>query len=524
MTVSSTTSQKNYDGDGSVVAFPTTFKFLANDDITVILRDVDNLETTLSEVTHYTLVGAGDDAGGTVTMITAPTSNEMVVIKRITTPTQGTDYVPNDPFPAESHEEALDRVTMLVQENARDIARVITAPASDVDPVLELPSAADRAGEFLAFDGNGDAITSAGTGADAGLRGDLSDITIDDGTKGFNLVVFPPRPGEAGVVAAQYPFGDVRRYGAVGDGATNDTTAFTTAATAVGAGVIEAPHTASGYNVASSVTIGTATTRLYGTGQLVGTASASDVSAIVISKGNLGVGETPRAWHSAFNVVEIDAATTFYLDNNTGDSGLAFGCRSENGTDWLANSLSIRARREYRTIAGEYIIELAPVTAADAVISWDTQQTLNTDGTLEQVAGIYLGGTATANLLDDYEEGTWTPTVGGTSTYTSQIGTYTKVGRSVTVSMLMHINLIGTGSTTGPITGLPFTTANAAGFTIAFFSTLNVSVVELLMRVDSGSTSLINATLAAAGATASSSSNIYGNNTRIIGSMAYEAT
>jgi hypothetical protein len=39
-----------------------------------------------------------------------------------------------------------------------------------------------------------------------------------------------------------------------------------------------------------------------------------------------------------------------------------------------------------------------------------------------------------ANVLDDYEEGTWTPTLGGTTTYGSQWGHYTKVGRLVSIS------------------------------------------------------------------------------------------
>jgi len=73
--------------------------------------------------------------------------------------------------------------------------------------------------------------------------------------------------------------------------------------------------------------------------------------------------------------------------------------------------------------------------------------------------GVYLGGTGSANLLDHYEEGTWTPAVSGStttfSTSTSN-GTYTKVGRLVTLSCsVMGI----TGSDTGylRVTGVPFT-------------------------------------------------------------------
>ena len=56
--------------------------------------------------------------------------------------------------------------------------------------------------------------------------------------------------------------------------------------------------------------------------------------------------------------------------------------------------------------------------------------------------GIYLGGTGSANLQDDYEEGTWTPTfaVGTNITYNSQSGTYTKIGRKVYVTGYMDIS------------------------------------------------------------------------------------
>jgi hypothetical protein len=65
-------------------------------------------------------------------------------------------------------------------------------------------------------------------------------------------------------------------------------------------------------------------------------------------------------------------------------------------------------------------------------------------------------GTGTSELLADYEEGTWTPSVGGDATYTAQTGYYTKVGNLVKLRFLMTINVLGTGSTT-TITGLPYT-------------------------------------------------------------------
>jgi len=81
--------------------------------------------------------------------------------------------------------------------------------------------------------------------------------------------------------------------------------------------------------------------------------------------------------------------------------------------------------------------------------------------------GVYLGGTGSANLLDDYEEGTWTPAVGGattdpTVTYTSQTGYYTKIGRMVHIQMFLNCSAVSGGSGAVKVTGIPFQTSTAS--------------------------------------------------------------
>ncbi len=79
----------------------------------------------------------------------------------------------------------------------------------------------------------------------------------------------------------------------------------------------------------------------------------------------------------------------------------------------------------------------------------------------------FNGDTAAANALDDYEEGTWTPALalgGGSVTYTTQRGTYTKIGRLVTIQILVLVNVATTPSGTLEVTGLPFAiSANQKG-------------------------------------------------------------
>jgi len=99
---------------------------------------------------------------------------------------------------------------------------------------------------------------------------------------------------------------------------------------------------------------------------------------------------------------------------------------------------------------------------------------------------------ADANTLDDYEEGTWTPTFGansGSCTYSAQTGSYTKIGRQVTVTFYLAINVSSSFVSDGNINGLPFTGANTnyAGASLSAFNggTFN-SYSNILLLIASG--------------------------------------
>jgi hypothetical protein len=108
-----------------------------------------------------------------------------------------------------------------------------------------------------------------------------------------------------------------------------------------------------------------------------------------------------------------------------------------------------------------------------------------------------------ANTLDDYEEGTWTPSIGGTATYTYQTGRYTKIGRMVYVSAIFQVNTIGTGSTS-QISGLPFSGASGytgaeASFSVSYFASIASNVVTLYANAVSASVQFYGLTAAANG-------------------------
>ena len=98
---------------------------------------------------------------------------------------------------------------------------------------------------------------------------------------------------------------------------------------------------------------------------------------------------------------------------------------------------------------------------------WNFQsEDIKTTGTIETTSGIYLGGTAAANLMDYYEEGTFTPTLtDGANTATThdfQIGTYTRVGNAVTIEGRCGVSNLGSVSGAVTIAGLPFTARSLA--------------------------------------------------------------
>ena len=70
--------------------------------------------------------------------------------------------------------------------------------------------------------------------------------------------------------------------------------------------------------------------------------------------------------------------------------------------------------------------------------------------------GLYVGGTGSANKLDDYEEGTWTPSL-NSGTASQFYATYTKIGNQCTLHFYLQNFSDTTSSTDIVITGLPFT-------------------------------------------------------------------
>jgi hypothetical protein len=130
-----------------------------------------------------------------------------------------------------------------------------------------------------------------------------------------------------------------------------------------------------------------------------------------------------------------------------------------------------------------------------------------------------------ANTLDDYEEGSWTPTLGGNSTYSYNEGKYVKIGNFVYVTGIVIVTSLGTGSTT-TLSGLPFTSftqANRHGGSIAYYSGSAVSIITMYIFNNNNSTTLQFSTVTASQTGVDDTRAIFANGTHVQFSLSYRA-
>ncbi|MEQ8708339.1 MAG: hypothetical protein RIC36_05055 [Rhodospirillales bacterium] len=158
MTVSSDQSRGSYVANSGPYVFVVPFYFLETSHVRVVQRTTTGVETTLTEGIDYDVTGAGDSSGGSVTFKAGqePASGDGIVIIRNLPITQETDYVENDAFTAETHERALDKLTMINQQQTEELNRAIKLPIGYGGDAVTLKDPV--AYRFLRFSADGAAI------------------------------------------------------------------------------------------------------------------------------------------------------------------------------------------------------------------------------------------------------------------------------------------------------------------------------------------------------------------------------
>lgn len=137
MTVSDTDIGQTYNGNGSNTDFAINFDFQTTSQIKVAKYNTLN-DTFEILGSGFTFIGGPPVT--TVRFTTAPLSTDRIKVYRQSNLTQETDYVEAGPFPAEAHEEALDTLTMMVQEIDGNADKAVKLPlfieTSQFDPSL----------------------------------------------------------------------------------------------------------------------------------------------------------------------------------------------------------------------------------------------------------------------------------------------------------------------------------------------------------------------------------------------------
>jgi hypothetical protein len=214
--------------------------------------------------------------------------------------------------------------------------------------------------------------------------------------------------------------------------------------------------TAGSATITGDLTVDTSTLKVDSTNNRVGIGTATPASALSFPIGTVtAVGMTAATAHIAGNVSTLK----FGINDGGGDFGGVHVFNIHNGTYSSSEvglftgegGVSVPTQRMRVTKTGDVSISTGNVVMATSGKGIDFSAV--TGGT----------GTATGNVLNDYEEGTFTATLkGGTTDPTIAVtttGKYTKIGNQVFVRIMFgNVSTVGASGTIS-ITGLPFTSA-----------------------------------------------------------------
>jgi hypothetical protein len=236
---------------------------------------------------------------------------------------------------------------------------------------------------------------------------------------------------------------------------------------------------------------------------------SSSVLALNPAGNNVGIGTSSPIEKTTINglvAVNGASATSYYVGNNSS----AF-------VDFATNQTRIGAQ------VSSGASSIAFLTASAGYTTIAERVRVTADGLT------FNGDTAAANALDDYEEGTWTMgvtfggnAVGVTTVYNT--GTYTKIGRQVTVNGLLALSSKGSSTGDARITGLPFTIPNSVGNyaapSLMYFNISFANQFQAYGAINSSTIALYEIT--EAGAATSLTDADFVNNSEIIISFTYQ--